>query len=73
MIDVNNYLILNPYIEAFREFTSIDKALLLPPDKVDKRLEGRTIIPMDKVLRTPKRNELCPCGSGKKFKKCCGL
>ncbi len=23
---------------------------------------------------TPKvgRNELCPCGSGKKFKKCCG-
>ena len=20
----------------------------------------------------PRRNELCPCGSGKKFKKCCG-
>ena len=23
------------------------------------------------VLRKPERNELCPCGSGKKFKKCC--
>ncbi|MCZ6817133.1 MAG: SEC-C metal-binding domain-containing protein [Planctomycetota bacterium] len=21
----------------------------------------------------PKRNEPCPCGSGKKYKKCCGL
>ena len=23
------------------------------------------------VVRKPERNELCPCGSGKKFKKCC--
>ena len=22
--------------------------------------------------RTPRRNELCPCGSGRKFKQCCG-
>ena len=21
---------------------------------------------------SPERNELCPCGSGKKYKKCCG-
>jgi hypothetical protein len=27
---------------------------------------------MAKTL-TPGRNESCPCGSGKKFKKCCGL
>ncbi|MEE8128006.1 MAG: SEC-C metal-binding domain-containing protein [Nitrospinaceae bacterium] len=26
-------------------------------------------IPSHKV----QRNEMCPCGSGKKFKKCCGL
>jgi len=27
------------------------------------------------VIRGPKigRNDPCPCGSGKKFKKCCGL
>lgn len=24
-------------------------------------------------LMNTKRNELCPCGSGKKYKKCCGL
>ncbi|HCS11656.1 MAG TPA: hypothetical protein DIV40_09390 [Clostridiales bacterium] len=28
----------------------------------------------DKVLKKEKigRNEPCPCGSGKKYKKCCG-
>ena len=24
-------------------------------------------------MRTPGRNEPCPCGSGKKYKKCCAL
>ena len=24
-----------------------------------------------KADKTPKRNDPCPCGSGKKFKKCC--
>lgn len=28
--------------------------------------------PLRKVNRTP-RNELCPCGSGKKYKRCCGM
>jgi len=23
--------------------------------------------------KKPKRNDLCTCGSGKKFKKCCGI
>ncbi|MAM85762.1 MAG: zinc chelation protein SecC [unclassified Hahellaceae] len=30
--------------------------------------KGNTV----KVTAPPARNELCPCGSGKKFKKCCG-
>ena len=25
------------------------------------------------VQRKPERNALCPCGSGKKYKKCCGF
>jgi preprotein translocase subunit SecA len=27
------------------------------------------------IVRNPKigRNDLCPCGSGKKYKKCCGM
>ena len=24
------------------------------------------------AARTPNRNDPCPCGSGKKYKKCCG-
>ena len=29
-------------------------------------------IELPKVSNQPQRNEPCPCGSGKKFKKCCG-
>jgi len=28
---------------------------------------------MNSSSRAPGRNDLCPCGSGKKYKKCCGL
>jgi uncharacterized protein len=42
-----------------------------------KRRAGKRIAPERDVLfeRRPRvgRNELCPCGSGKKFKKCCGV
>ena len=31
-------------------------------NKIDLKYTGKNI----------KRNELCPCGSGKKYKKCCG-
>ena len=37
-------------------------------------VSGETLPPKQVVRATPKtgRNEPCPCGSGKKFKKCCG-
>lgn len=35
-----------------------------------------TCIPLDKlddvIFKKVGRNDLCPCGSGRKFKKCCG-
>jgi SEC-C motif-containing protein len=36
--------------------------------------EGEMVKPRPKVREVPKvgRNEPCPCGSGKKYKKCCG-
>lgn len=40
--------------------------------KLDKRFKNKEIIPINKVLRTQNRNELCNCNSGIKFKKCCG-
>jgi len=32
---------------------------------------GRLLKPGEIGNKNPGRNELCPCGSGKKFKKCC--
>jgi uncharacterized protein YecA (UPF0149 family) len=69
---VEAFLNYSPYLHAFQEMAKMDKDLFIPSSKVDKRVQGKTIIPMNKVLRTPKRNELCLCGSGKKFKKYCG-
>lgn len=36
--------------------------------------DGEGVAPQQVVRATPKvgRNEPCPCGSGKKYKKCCG-
>jgi len=41
------------------EDTSDVERLLNPPEPVE-------------AIVTPGRNEPCPCGSGKKYKKCCG-
>lgn len=35
-------------------------------------LEGRMGVPMRREEPKVGRNELCPCGSGEKYKKCCG-
>jgi SEC-C motif-containing protein len=37
-------------------------------------VDGELVLPRTEVHKTPKvgRNDSCPCGSGKKFKKCCG-
>ncbi|RLB72947.1 MAG: YchJ family protein [Deltaproteobacteria bacterium] len=36
--------------------------------------DGQGVVPKQVVRQQPKvgRNEPCPCGSGKKYKKCCG-
>ncbi len=38
-------------------------------------VDGEMVTAATKVNESPKvgRNEPCPCGSGKKFKKCCGV
>jgi SEC-C motif-containing protein len=37
-------------------------------------VDGKVLPPRQVVRTEPKtgRNDLCPCGSGRKFKKCCG-
>lgn len=41
----------------------------IPPQARPEEAQGRAIIRTGKKVG---RNELCPCGSGKKYKKCCG-
>ena len=41
-----------------------------PNDKPEKTVERKSSI--KEVKRKISRNEPCPCGSGKKYKKCCG-
>lgn len=44
------------------------------PDEADYFHEHAALwpIPFDREKRKTGRNEACPCGSGKKYKKCCG-
>jgi SWIM/SEC-C metal-binding protein len=67
--------------EKKKEVTAIFKkngwvgVIELKPDKPEdlaalRRLE-KPLKPV-KVKETPGRNDPCPCGSGKKYKKCCG-
>lgn len=61
------------YDSKFAEPEAEIKRLLTPPTNDPRKLVSREFgKPM--VRETPKisRNDLCPCGSGKKYKKCCG-
>jgi preprotein translocase subunit SecA len=41
-------------------------------DKEDKHVDSiKPAIPQKAVSEKIGRNDLCPCGSGKKYKKCC--
>jgi len=64
----DNQLNGNALESAFRELNIAKKDL---PKKED--LKEMQISPTKKQMKTRKvgRNDPCPCGSGKKFKKCC--
>jgi uncharacterized protein YecA (UPF0149 family) len=49
------------------------RKLSMLPDYAEKYIDEEKIIQMP-ILNESKigRNETCPCGSGKKYKKCCG-
>jgi preprotein translocase subunit SecA len=38
----------------------------------DRKLHGLPPLPMERENPKIGRNDPCPCGSGKKYKKCCG-
>ena len=54
-----------PYMQTMAELLSQHR----PPAEIMKMLRG----PVPEASSyAPQRNDPCPCGSGKKFKKCCG-
>ena len=56
---------MDPYMKVMaRMVSSGNEASLIMDYVADEDRQKR--------LKTAKRNEPCPCGSGKKFKKCCG-
>jgi hypothetical protein len=54
------------------QLRQLGRRLLAAPEKPDR---GDSFPPEHQTVRAPARpgrNDPCPCGSGKKFKKCCG-
>jgi uncharacterized protein YecA (UPF0149 family) len=57
-----------------RGHVSLEGALLtlLGIAGLSRRSRPRPPIPASRLIRRIGRNERCPCGSGIKFKRCCG-
>jgi Protein of unknown function (DUF1186)/SEC-C motif len=61
------------WMQCFRpvkETYELDKHLDIDPP--DLLLDDLAVAPIRRTAPKIGRNEPCPCGSGKKFKKCCG-
>ena len=65
--------LLNSKIEIKMPKEMAEKMIKDHPELADKYKAAEVInhTPVS-VQKTPDRNELCPCGSGKKYKQCCG-
>ena len=70
----------DPMAERFEKKQKLHKL-----DELAKKARGKDDVEAEKELlkktekiepihveKTPGRNDPCPCGSGKKYKKCCG-
>ena len=66
------------YIYGFQvriEAQPIERKQMVDMDKLEQKGGSETEEEGPKQIKTDKvvgRNDLCPCGSGKKYKKCCG-
>ena len=85
LIEEMYYILKNK--ETFNEERYVGKLSMLPEYLLEKTEDGETSdidniedeedmeetvsLPIRKE-KTPGRNDLCPCGSNKKYKKCCG-
>ena len=65
--------LLNSRIEIKMPKEMADKMVKEHPELAEKYKEAQVVnhTPV-RVEKEPKRNDPCPCGSGKKYKDCCG-
>jgi SWIM/SEC-C metal-binding protein len=62
-------------IEAMAAAQSIVAQINVEPDQAENIVELELLLNKPKSItvdKTPNRNDVCLCGSGKKYKKCCG-
>jgi len=60
----------NPaFMEMFRRGNIVEEDIREIAEEVVESMNNPVILRVDKHGR----NQLCPCGSGKKYKKCCGF
>jgi len=57
------------YLHNNKLYQMSERSVFVVEDKQWKYLSGDILL--DEQLSMPKRNDLCPCQSGKKFKRCC--
>jgi len=67
----DNPIPLVEFLNYQRDSETDEKKLPIEPVKSDEKKEP--VKPLETIKRKPKigRNDSCPCGSGKKYKKCC--
>jgi len=61
----------DPGVEKFRDRLERDKAYRKQLPGADEEPLPPPVEPIHGQAK-PKRNDPCPCGSGKKYKQCCG-
>ena len=58
------------FVERARREVLHERSSFLKENGLWYYLDG--VMPEKRVLAKPSRNKPCPCGSGKKYKRCCG-
>ena len=66
-LDVAENILKSAYIQVVADALDVKK------NPVCEKVVYRGNKPYEKKEAKTGRNELCPCGSGKKYKRCCGV
>ena len=60
------------HIAPYMEFMAQELSQRRPAANVMEWVKERDLAKVNQASRPPGRNDPCPCGSGRKFKRCCG-